>query len=287
MPAQKKTTKKTQQVETQSAIANSHAIDLTAAMADIGNLQVEVQTIFANIGTRITNKSQILSDLDKAVTATTERLSELHGIDQELLELETIRNQRQEEEAEFDRQRDLRLREWQEQEAAREKERKRREEEYHYTVSVQRRRDEAAWADQMETKKKEFADREARLSDEETEVASLKSQVDGFDARIKDEVTRAEAIVRATMTREFNHKAELASKDVEYKGQLHQSQVDSLNNLIVQLRTQNADLQNQLQTSREDAKQVATQALRSASGRKVADALQKVVDSREPNGKAK
>jgi hypothetical protein len=65
------------------------------------------------------------------------------------------------------------------------------------------------------------------------------------------------------------------------EGVLSNMKIAAHEKAIQGLHEQIKDLQIQLASARTDAKDVATQALQSASGRQVADALQRVVDTRD------
>jgi uncharacterized small protein (DUF1192 family) len=71
----------------------------------------------------------------------------------------------------------------------------------------------------------------------------------------------------------------LLKKDFDAEKNLHQIRVSAMDETITGLQDQIANLQAQLTQARSDAKEVASQALQSASGRDVAVALQRVVDT--------
>jgi predicted nucleic acid-binding Zn-ribbon protein len=72
-------------------------------------------------------------------------------------------------------------------------------------------------------------------------------------------------------------------KDMESERTLNATKVSALNDLVEGMQKQISDLQTQLSAARQDAKEIASSALESASGRRVSEALQRVVETRDPS----
>jgi len=126
-----------------------------------------------------------------------------------------------------------------------------------------------------------WADREVAIKNQEMEHAELRKQVGEFDARLKAEVAKAEAVVANSLKKEHAHQVELLKRDAESQGLLCTQKIAAQESVIQGLHAQIKDLQAQLAAARTDAKEVATQALQSASGRQVADALQRAMDAKD------
>jgi hypothetical protein len=239
-----------------------------------------------------------VNTIDDAIKLKEERLQELYGIEKEAVTLDDMKAQVEAErtQAEIDREeRDAR---WSEEQAERQKQWKRALEDWNYEFEQRKKRVQEEFDAEVARNRrgeqvraealiKTWDEREAALKSRENEVAELKKAVEGFDARLKTEIAKAEAVVGNTMKRTHEYESALLRKDSEAALKLSEAQIASLNSTIANLNKQVLDLGTQLVSARNDAKEVASQALQSASGRQVADALQQVVNTRgeQPNGK--
>ncbi len=129
--------------------------------------------------------------------------------------------------------------------------------------------------------KKNWDDRENGLKAKEQEFLDAKKQLDGFDAKLKGEVAKAEAILTNGMKKQHDHEKALLAKDTESAKAVCEMRVQSLQTALEGRDEQLKDLKAQLVCARQDANNVASQALSASSDRKVAEALRQVVDSRE------
>lgn len=283
--------KKIEQAEAQTVLDTVGGMDLTKVVAEIGGLQVSLQGTLANLSATITSKLQQVEQLDTAIQLKESRLQELYGIEKEAVNLDDMRAQKDEEMMRWEKEQDERDARWAEEEAERLKIWKRSEEEYKYNTELahkkvqdefeanlsKRNREELLRA---ETLNKSWNERETALKAKEQEFTDLKAQVAGFDQKMKAEVAKAEAVIANTLKKQYEHEMALLKKDAESEKNLSAAKISAMNDHIENLDQQIADLQAQLVAARTDAKEVATQALQSASGRQVADALQSVVNTR-------
>jgi len=291
----KKTRKKLDDSKTVDTVKTLQAAEV---IGEIGNLQVTVQSTLANISAEITGKLEQLHNAEAAIHSQEDRLSELYQIEKEAQSLEEMRLARADEQARFDKMVAARNEEWAEDETARTKEWHREEEEHQYEVKQKRQRFNDEFLAEIETQKraekvrseelqKTWTQREAELKARETEVVDLKKQVEGFDARMKTEVAKAEAVATNSVKRQYDHQIQLMQKDAESERNMSDSKIQALQIQVGQFLDQIRDLNIQLQSARNDAKEVTAQALQSASGRQVVEALNRVVDSGKDNGKTK
>lgn len=289
---------KVEQVEAKTVLAAVKELDPAKVVTDVGNLQLSVQSTLSNLSASITNKMAQVNTIDDAIKLKEERLQELYGIEKEAVTLDDMKAQVEAErtQAEIDREeRDAR---WSEEQAERQKQWKRALEDWNYEFEQRKKRVQEEFDAEVARNRrgeqvraealiKTWDEREAALKSRENEVAELKKAVEGFDARLKTEIAKAEAVVGNTMKRTHEYESALLRKDSEAALKLSEAQIASLNSTIANLNKQVLDLGTQLVSARNDAKEVASQALQSASGRQVADALQQVVNTRgeQPNGK--
>mgnify|MGYP001562726269 CR=1 FL=1 len=283
---------KIEQAEAKTILAAVKELNPAKVVTDVGNLQLSVQSTLANLSASITNKMAQVETIDSAIKLKEDRLQELYGIEKEAVTLDDMKAQVEAESEQAEIDREERNAKWTEESAERQKQWSRALDDWNYEFEqkkkriqeefgvemVRQRRDEQMRA---ETVAKSVADREAALKAREQEIADLKTTVAGFDARLKAEIAKAEAVVGNTMKRQHEHEIQLLKKDSEAALKLSEAQMTSLNNTIINLNVQVRDLGVQLVAARNDAKEVASQAFQSVSGKQVADALARVVDTRD------
>lgn len=294
MAAKGKQNRRIEATEAAAVLDSVKGIDLNKAVAEVGTLQVTVQSALADLSANLTGKITSLTQIDQAIQLKEQRLKELHGIEDLAVTIDDMKAAREEEQRQWDAQRDDRQAEWDEEEAERAKARQRDEDQYKYETELarkkakdtfdaevaERQRAEAVRQDMLT---KNWAERENALKGRETELADLKKAVSEFDAKLKTEVARETAIVTNTLKRQHEHETQLLKKDAETNAKVAEMRVASLERTITDLHAQIKDITAQLNAAREDARNVATQALQSASGRQVAEALQRVVDTQGSN----
>lgn len=286
--------KKIEAAEAQSVLDSVKDMDLNKVVTEISGLQVSVQNSLAGLSATLSHKIQKMQEVDTAITLKEQRLQELFQIEKEAVALDELRAQKEEEEISWEQERLDRETAWEEEAQERDKLWKRTEEEHAYAVTqnqrriqdefnaviAQRTREENARQDSLQ---KIWNDRENTLKTKEKEVSDLQTQVASFDTKMKAEVNKAEAIIGNSMKKQHDHEVALMRKDMESERNMTNIKVSSLTETIKNLDQQLMTLQTQLVSARNDAKEVASQALQSASGRQVAEALQKVVDSNQVN----
>jgi len=128
-----------------------------------------------------------------------------------------------------------------------------------------------------------WSDRENELKARESELQVLRNQVQGFEDRLKEAVKNAEAAGNASATMQYQHQIALLKKDTESAKAVSDMRISSLTAQISGLVDQIEDLQAQLATARQDAKDVASEALKSAANRQLSETLQKVVTDIQPS----
>lgn len=290
--------KQVEQTEAKTVLEAVKDISLATVISEVNNLQITVQKTLADLGASVTNKVQQMQQLDTAIGIKEDRLQELFNIEKEGLSLDEMRAKKDEEVAVWEHDRAERNKRWQEEEAEHAKNRNRNEDNWRYEFEQKKKRTQDEFDVQIAKTKREeqlrhealergWVDRENALKAREQEVAALKAQVEGFDARMEAAVKQAEARGAAVVTAKYNHEIALLKKDAEAQKSVSDLRATSLNETIENLRTQVENLEKQLVSARLDAKEVANQALQSAANRQLSETLTKVVTEREPSGKTK
>lgn len=285
-------TKKIQEVEAQAVLESVKDLDLNKVVSEVGSLQVTLQETLANLSASLTSKVQKLSQVDQAIQLKEARLQELFGIEKEAVAIDDLKAQREQQELDHDDEVVARRQTWNEEESERTKRWRREEEEHTYATTQARQRaiDEHAVlvaknqrdeAIRQEALNKSWLEREQALKAKEQEFTALKAQVDTFESRLKSEVAKAETIVGNTLKKQYEHEKALLTKDFETETKLNAAKVASFTDTISNLNTQIRSLESQLSQAHRDAKEVANQALVSASGRQAMDAVQQVISTRD------
>lgn len=259
---------------------------------EIGTLQVGIQQQLANISAAITGKLEQLHNTENAIHAMEDRLNEIYNIEKEVLSLEEVKAMRAEEDEKFGKYVAARHQEWMDEQMERNKKWQREEESHNYEVALQKKKFADEFNAEVAAHKRaekvrtdellnDWNKRESELKAHENEFVDLQNKVASFDDRLKAEVSKAEKIAADCVKRSYEHQMQLLQKDQESEQAISEAQIKSYGLTISQLQNQIADLNNQLIAARSDAKEVTSQALQSASGRQVADALQRVVDAKD------
>lgn len=265
---------------------------------EIGALQNTLQGTLAGLSAQISIKLEQMKNVDEAIVLKQEELNELYGIDAEALSLEEMREKHEQEDSDWQKQCFARQAQLEDDEEERVKRWQREEEEHSYDMAQKKKRSQEEYNVEIATRRraetirqedleKQWKTREEIISTQEKDVVALKTQVAGFDDRLKAETAKAEAIAISRVKKEYEHEVMMLKKDIESEKVLNSTKVSALDDTINNLQMQISDLQKQLSEARTDAKEVTSAALRSASGRQAMQALQRVVDNQPSTSKSK
>jgi hypothetical protein len=291
--------KQIEQTEAKAILDSVKDIKIGDVVTQVNNLQISVQKTLADLCSTVTSKVQQVEDVDAAIELKSQRLKELFGIEQEALSLEEMRAQREQERFDWDQERQARHKKWEEEEAEHTKIRNRNEDNWRYDFEQKKKhlqeeheaevaRNNRSEQLRRESLERSWVEREGALKAKEQEHQNLLAQVAGFDAKLSEATKKAEASGYASATAKFNHEIALLKKDAEADRKVADMKIAALTSQIAGLENQIEDSQTQLQAARQDAKEVASEALKSASNRQLAETLQRVVtDTQQTNNKGK
>lgn len=291
------TTKKTKK-QSEKVLESVAVLKPQTVIEEIGALQSSLQNTLAGLSAQISTKLEQMRNVEEAIVLKEGELKDLYGIEAEAISLEEMRANCEAEEVDWEKKSVERQAQWDDDEEERAKRWQREEEEHTYDVAQRtkraaedfnievaaRRRAESI---RMEDLQKQWKTREDALLEQEKDVATLRTQVAGFDDRLKAELAKAEAIAVNRVKKEYEHEVVMLKKDIEAERMLNATKVSALDDTINGLQGQIADLQKQLADARQDSKDVTSAALRSASGHQTMQALQRVVDNQPTAAKSK
>jgi chromosome segregation ATPase len=292
--------RKIETTEAQTILTSVKDLDATGVVSEVNNLQVSLQSKLANISATITDKIQQIKTIDDAIALKNQRLKELYSIEAEAIKWDDIQAQHDADKTAWEKQNETERAAWKEECAERMKVRQREEEQWLYAYNQRKARQEADLAQQISNALSDEArrhaeltrawqEREEALKAKEVELVALREQVAGLDARVKADVSKAEAIIKNTLERQFSHERALLQKDADASKAVCEANLQHAQATVSNLESQIEQLARQLESARNDAKEVANSALQATSDRRVAEALRSVVDNRDqgPGGKSK
>lgn len=291
--------KQIEQSEATAILDSVKGINVSDVISGIGNVQVTIQKVLADVASTVTTKAHQVQELDQAIDLKNQRLKELFNIETEAFSLEETRAQREKEKEEWELYLQARRKKWDDEEAEFVKARNRNEDNWKYEFEQRKKRAqeefdaETARVKRNETIRHEsleisWVEREKALKAKEQEFQNLQTQAAGFEARLAEATKKGEGAGFAAATAKFTHEIALLKKDAEADKKLAEMRNAALTSQISGLENQIEDLHKQLIAARQDAKEVASEALKSASSRQLADTLQKVVtETQQGTGKSK
>lgn len=290
--------KKIEQTDAQAVMSAVKELDINKVVSDVGSLQVSVQSTLAKLSAELTNKLQQMDQVGTAISIKEDRLKELFDIEKESLNIEDIKSKKEQEEKDFNEKVAEREKLWKEQDSERAKAWLRSKEDHDYAVRVSNQRAKDEFDNEMatiqrneairqEALNKSWKDREESIKSKEKEFSEMESKIANFDTVLNNAVTKAKEETELAVNKEYEYSINLVRRETEGELKLRDQKISAQEAVIASLRKQMDQLNQHLDAARRDAKDVANQALQSASGRQVAEALQKVVSDRDTNTKSK
>lgn len=298
MATNKTKRKQIEQTEAKAVLDSVKDINLQTVVNEVSNLQITVQKTLADLCATVTNKVQQVEQLDTAIELKDARLQELYNIEKEAISLDEMRAQKEEERLAWEKARQENNARVIEEAAALQKQRQREQEQYTYEFEQRKKRSQEEFDAEVnrnkrneqirhETLEKGWLERENALKAKEGEFTRLANEVASFPGKLNDAVKAAESKVTRELSGAYDHQIALLKKDAESAKALADMRVVALNEQITGLQSQIEELHAQLLAARQDAKEVASEALKSASSRQLAETLQKVVTENQPAAKNK
>lgn len=227
-------TKKQQAQATRNtaSIAKAQGIDLSKTLSGITSAGVTIQGTLSKISEEIIQKHAELQAVDDSIALKKQDMTNLHGVDQVLLSIDEAKALHAQHLEEQEKEKAQLVQDERDRQAQRAQERAREEETYSYKLQQTRKNDLDGWNEQVrirtnaerdrqEAFEKDIANREFLLKSKEVDYQNALTKVATFDQEVSKEVKKAEAILGNVLTKDFNHKTEIAAIQ-------HASQVEKL-----------------------------------------------------------
>lgn len=272
--------------EQQKVLQKVSAMNANDLNNEFSNMQITVQKTFAGLQAEVNNHYSTCEELDTAITLKQSRLKDLHGIEATAVQLDDLQ-------AQLEAQRNQIVAEGNEAdllaaelENARIQQWKREDDQWKYETDQKHRkvvddfnqnllkqqRDEVA---RQEALQKSWKDRDESLVERESELDSLRQQVDAFPGKTDAEVKKAVAINEYSIKREYETKIALLQKDSEVNTKLNKERETALQGTVTRLEGQCASLHQQVESAEKRSAEIAKTAFESVSGRDALAAVQR------------
>lgn len=274
-------TKKQQAQATRNtaSISKAQAIDLSKTLNGITSAGVTIQGTLSKISEEIIQKHAELQAVDDSIALKKQDMQNLHGVDQVLLtidEAKALHAQYLDEQANEKQQL---AEDYQKLQAQRAQDRTREEADYSYKLTQNRKADNDNWTEQvrvrtnaerdrLEAFERDVTTREFALKTKETDYQNALAKAATFDEEVKKEVSRAEAILKNVLTKDFSHQAQIAT--IQHTTQVEKLQFDNarLAQTAATAEAQIKELQTQLKTAYEENVKLARAAVDGAANSK-------------------
>lgn len=274
-------TKKQQAQATKNtaSISKAQSIDLTKTLNALTAAGVGIQSSLSKISEEIIQKHAELQAVDESINLKKKEMSDLHGVDQVLLNIDEAKALHAQTLEDHEKQKQHLAEENLAVLAQRAQERQREQEEYTYKLQQTRKNEIDAWNEQVrirtnaerdrqEAFEKDVANREAVLKAKETDYQAALAKAATFDDEVKKEVSKAEAILKNTLTRDFNHQAQIATMQHTTAVEKLQFESQRLAAASAAQEAQIKELQAQLKTAYEENVKLARAAVDGAANAK-------------------
>lgn len=265
-------------------------ISVEGVVQKLSSLGLEISKSLTELSEKLVQEVERLTSARQAVSLETRELERLHKIDIAATALDQLiedyTSQKQELEAEISSQRAA----WAEEERERErqekeheenlkKQRQREMEEYEYKKSLERKKAQDRYEEEIrlqekknkekqETLEKSWEQREASLKEKEQEWAHLKKEFEEFPIKLKKEIDKAVAEAVKLAEQRFEQQAVLLKKDSETEKRVAELQIKSLQDTVTRQSAEIATLHKQIDEAKRQVQDIAVKAIEGASGAK-------------------
>ncbi|MCF8494927.1 MAG: hypothetical protein K9G65_06030 [Rickettsiaceae bacterium] len=163
---------------------------------------------------------------------------------------------------------------YKEQKANLEKTRKREEEEYNYALELKRRKETDEYNNKKASLEKELSDlkdnllkREADLATKEQDYDSFRIQVEQIPNQIKEEVTKAEELLRSNLLQQYEFEKQMKQKEYDGLLKLKEQSVHYLEDKINKQEARIKELTDKADNAAQQVQLIACRALDTSAGR--------------------
>jgi hypothetical protein len=280
-------TSKLREAEIRQSVEGISVEDVVKGISDLG---LDLSKALAGISEKLVQEVNRLSSAREAVELERKEIERLHKIDVASTALDQLvqdyARKKEELESEIAAQRlswDEELkrteRDRKEQEENLRKQRQRDIDEYEYKKTLERKKAQDKYEEEIkllekqnrekqEALEKSWQQREAALKVQEEESARLRSESEGFPAKLEKACAQAAAEATRATAQKFEQQILLLKKESEAEKRLAELQIKTLEDTLTRQSAQMASLQKQLDEAKQQVQEIAVKAIEGASGAK-------------------
>ena len=280
-------TSKLREAEIRQSVEGISVEDVVKGISDLG---LDLSKALAGISEKLVQEVNRLSSAREAVELERKEIDRLHKIDVASTALDQLvqdyARKKEELESEIAAQRlswDEELkrteRDRKEQEENLRKQRQRDIDEYEYKKTLERKKAQDKYEEEIkllekqnrekqEALEKSWQQREAALKVQEEESARLRSESEGFQAKLEKACAQAAAEATRATAQKFEQQILLLKKESEAEKRLAELQIKTLEDTLTRQSAQMASLQKQLDEAKQQVQEIAVKAIEGASGAK-------------------
>ena len=280
-------TAKLRDMEIRQAVEGISVEEVVKGLSDLG---LDLSKSLTGLSEKLVQEVNRLSAAREAVELERKEIERLHKIDVASTALDQLvqdyARKKEELESEIAAQRaswDEELkrteRDRKEQDENLRKQRQREIDEYEYKKTLERKKAQDKYEEEMkllerqnrekqEALEKSWQQREAALKAQEEESARLKSESEGFPAKLEKASAQAAAEATRATTQKFEQQVLLLKKESEAEKRLAELQIKTLEETLARQSAQMTALQKQLDEAKQQVQEIAVKAIEGASGAK-------------------
>lgn len=254
----------------------------------ISALSIQISKALAEVSDNLIAEVQRLATTREAVALERAELERLHKIDIAATALDQLVRDYDAKSQALDAEMSARRTTWDAELNAREraekeydenlkKQRQRETEEYEYKKTIDRKKAQERYDEDMrtaekknrekqETLEKSWEERERTIKEREEEYLRLQQEVGGFASRLQTETERAGSEATRQTEQRFEQQVLLMTKEGEADRRLSDLQIKTLEESVARQTAQMAALQKQLDEAKQQVQDIAVKAIEGASG---------------------
>jgi hypothetical protein len=274
-----------QEAEVRQAV---DALSVEGVAQSISALSIQISKALAEVSDSLLAEVRRFATIREAVALERAELDRLHKIDTAATALDQLVQEYDSKSQVLEADMSARRATWDAEVKAREraerdydenlkKQRQRETEEYEYKKTIDRKKAQEKYAEDVRAIEKENREkqevlekswdvRERTLKEREEEYARLREEVSGFPARLQAEMGRAANDATRQTEQRFEQQVLLTTKEREADRRLSDLQIKALEETVARQTAQMATLQKQLDEAKQQVQDIAIKAIEGASG---------------------
>jgi hypothetical protein len=286
---------KAQSSKNKATLEKATSLDLEKTLASVNATSIQVNGLLGKVQEQLVIKHGELKAVAEAIDLKKQEMSNLHGADAILLEIDELNVRLEAHKQQVDQDLNALQAKFDFESKELDEQRHREQELYQYNLATRRKQEQDTFDEQVRIKKNAERDREEALTKswkEREEALALKEAAYNdalaknatFDAEVKTAVGREVAIVSSTLKREHEHANQIAA--VQHKAEVSnlQKDVSALVAAVESLKSENVDLKTQLKEAQSANVTIASKALEGASNAKAIADAQSLITNIGGNG---